>query len=159
MTYPDSAATIRSAEPAVDQREPRGVPVRSDRLTVSASIVLLVISALHAAVFSLHPWWGAWLAGPFRTTQPPVDAAVQFWGLPGGFVVPGILLALLILRTGRRGGTVPLYVAITLAAWALVCIWMVGPSGFVLLLVPAVLLLVASLRSRRRDARRSRRRA
>jgi hypothetical protein len=149
MTHPNTAAA--SPFPYHSASSDRSRP---DRLTVSAAIALLVISALHTLVFALHPWWGQWLAGPFRTTQLPVDAAVQFWGLPGGFVVPGVLLALLILRVGRRGDTVPLYVALILGIWALVCIWIVGPSGFVLLLIPAVLLLIASLRSRRGAERR-----
>ncbi|WP_210415457.1 hypothetical protein [Agromyces laixinhei] len=126
---------------------------RADRLTVAAAISLLLISALHTAAFALHPWWGAWVAGPFRTEQLPLDAAVQFWGLPGGFVVPGVLLALLILRAGRNGRTVPVYVGAVLGVWALSCVWVVGPSGFLLLLVPAVLLLSASIRARRRGER------
>lgn len=148
MTHPDTAAALPSSDRSVEQ--PRAAaPVRPDRLTVSAAIALLTISVIHTAAFALHPWWEAWMAGPFRTTELPMDAVVQFWGLPGGFVVPGVLLALLILRAGRRGETVPMYVAIGLGTWALLCVWMVGPSGFVLLLVPAVLLLIASLRSRR----------
>ncbi|GAB3633276.1 hypothetical protein GCM10027421_26290 [Microbacterium shaanxiense] len=156
MTRPSTASARSRSDRSAESRR-GGVTARPDRLTVSAAIVLLVICVLHTVAFAVHPWWGAWMAGPFRTAQLPVDAAVQFWGLPGGFVVPGVLLALLILRTGRGGSTVPLYFAITLAAWALVCIWMVGPSGFVLLLIPAVLLLVASVRSRRRLARRDQR--
>lgn len=151
MTHPDTATTS-PAQAAELHRD--GPLARPDRLTVSAAIALLTISALHTVVFALHPWWGPWMAGPFRTSQLPVDAAVQFWGLPGGFVVPGVLLALLILRTGRRGDTVPLYVPLALGIWALLCVWMVGPSGFVLLLVPATLLLIASLRSRRGVERR-----
>ncbi|MCS3844363.1 hypothetical protein [Microbacterium sp. AK031] len=152
MTPPDTATASPSSDRSVGRRD--GAPVRPDRLTVSAAIALLTISALHTVVFALHPWWGAWMAGPFRTAQLPVEAAVQFWGLPGGFVVPGVLLALLVLRVGRRGDTVPLYIALTLGIWALVCIWMVGPSGFVLLLVPVVLLLIAALRARRRAEHR-----
>ncbi|MDP3950143.1 hypothetical protein [Microbacterium sp.] len=153
MTHPHTTAASPSSDRSVEPRRD-GAPIRPDRLTVSAAIALLTISALHTVAFALHPWWGAWMAGPFRTAQLPVDAAVQFWGLPGGFVVPGVLLALLILRAGRRGDTVPLYIALTLGIWALVCIWMVGPSGFVLLLIPAVLLLIAARRARRRAEHR-----
>ncbi|MDQ0643344.1 hypothetical protein [Microbacterium murale] len=150
MTHPDPTAASTSSGRA----DRSGRSGRPDRLTISAAIALLTISALHTVAFALHPWWGAWMAGPFRTTQLPMEAAVQFWGLPGGFVVPGVLLALLILRAGRRGDTVPLYVALILGIWAVLCVWMVGPSGFVMLLVPAVLLLIASLRSRRGIERR-----
>jgi uncharacterized protein YqgC (DUF456 family) len=43
-----------------------------------------------------------------------------------------------------------------LALWALVCLWIVGPSGFVLLLVPATLLILAAARARRRGASNAR---
>lgn len=73
MTHPDAAKTSarsasydRSIEPNRD-----GAPIRPDHLTVSAAIALLTISVLHTAVFALHPWWGAWMAGPFRTSQVP----------------------------------------------------------------------------------------
>lgn len=125
---------------------------RTDRPTAAAAISLLVICGLHTVAFALHSWWGPWLAGPFRAGELPLDAVVQFWGLPGGFVVPGVLLALLILRAGRRGRTVPAYVGAVLGGWALLCVWMVGPSGFALVLIPAVLLLIASARARRRSA-------
>lgn len=155
MTRPDTAAAFPSSSDARSvEPGPGSAPTRADRLTVSGAIALLTISALHTLVFALHPWWGPWMAGPFRTTQLPTDAAVQFWGLPGGFVVPGVLLALLMLRTGRRGDTVPIYVPLTLGIWALFCVWMVGPSGFLLLLIPTTLLLIASLRSRRGVPRR-----
>ncbi|WP_102194279.1 DUF6463 family protein [Microbacterium aurantiacum] len=149
MTAPRHAASIPS------DQSTREVPARTpaDRLTVAAGVSLLLICVLHTAVFAVHPWWAAWLAGPFRTVQPPADASVQFWGLPGGFVVPGVLLALLILGAGRRGTAPPAYVGATLGFWALACIWMVGPSGFVFILVPAVLLLIARARSRGRGAR------
>ncbi|GEK81343.1 hypothetical protein [Agrococcus baldri] len=122
--------------------------IRPDRLTIAAGIALLVIMALHTAVFVPHEWWGAWLAGPFRAEQPPVDATVLFWALPGGFVVPGALLALLIVREGRRGRAMPAYVAVVLAIWAVGCVWIVGPSGFLTLVVPVVLLVVANVRAR-----------
>lgn len=117
------------------------------RLTVAAGLTLLVINLLHAAIFVAHPWWGMWFAGPIDGEPFPTEALVRFWALPGGFVVPGVLLALLLLRAGRRGTTVPRYVGIGLGGWAIVCAWFVGPSGFLLLLVPAVLLLVDALRA------------
>ncbi len=120
---------------------------RAGRLTVAAGLTLLVINLLHAAVFVAHPWWGMWLAGPFDGESFPPEVLARFWALPGGFVVPGMLLALLLLRAGRRGTTVPHYVGIGLGGWAIVCTWVVGPSGFLLLLVPAVLLLIDAVRT------------
>lgn len=94
---------------------------------------------------------GAWLAGPLRAEEPPVEATVLFWALPGGFVVPGALLALLIVREGRRGRTMPAYVVIVLTIWAVGCVWIVGPSGFLTLVVPVALLVLARVRNRRRS--------
>ncbi|MFD5215611.1 DUF6463 family protein [Microbacterium sp. NPDC058345] len=148
MTIPNPT-TSSSAPHRTDDSPREAGHAEPDRYTVAAAIALLVISVLHTAVFALHPWWGPWLAGPFRTAQPPLDATVQFWGLPGGFVVPGVLLALLLWRTGRRGETVPTYVGVVLGAWAILCVWIVGPSGFLLLLVPAGLLIAANIRARR----------
>ncbi|WP_309104057.1 DUF6463 family protein [Microbacterium sp.] len=125
---------------------------RADRLTVAAAVTLLLISVLHTAVFVAHGWWDSWLAGPLRSEQMPIDAFVHFWALPGGFVVPIALLALLILEAGRRGATVPAYVGFALAAWAVVCVWIVGPSGFLLFAVPALLLIMAGSRARRRQS-------
>ena len=126
---------------------------RADRLTVGAAVSMLLISALHTAVFAAHEWWNVWLNGPFRTEQMPIDSIVQFWALPGGFVVPTGILALLILEAGRRGATVPAYVGFAMAGWAFVCVWIVGPSGFVLFAVSAVLLVAARARASRRHRR------
>lgn len=135
--------------PSTTQTIPGSVSTRSDRLTIAAGASLLAIAALHTLAFSVHPYWGAWLAGPLRTGTESLDSAVQFWGLPGGFVVPGALLALLIIRLGRRGQTPPAYAGWTLGLWAALCLWIVGPSGFVFVLAPAILLIIANRRARR----------
>jgi hypothetical protein len=140
------------ASPQTRQLDAEHERIQPNRLTVAAAISLLVITLLHTLVFSMHQWWMAWLAGPFRADQLPTDAVVYFWGLPGGFVVPGVLLALVLLKTGQSGNTAPTHVGVILGLWALVCVWMVGPSGFLLLLVPSLLLLIAARRSRRRRA-------
>lgn len=124
---------------------------RPDRLTTAAGWSLLTIAALHTLVFAFHPYWDDWFAGPTRTGALPLEAVVQFWGLPGGFVVPGILLALLTVRLGRRGETLPAYAGWGLGLWAASCLWIVGPSGFLLVLVPSALLITAHARARRRN--------
>lgn len=138
--------------PRHDDLHPRtGDPVRrADRLTVAAAVAMLLISALHTAVFAAHGWWDLWLAGPFRIQPMPIDSTLQFWALPGGFAIPTGLLALVVFETGRRGVTVPAYVGVTLAGWAIACVWIVGPSGFLLFAVPATLLMIASGRVRPR---------
>ncbi|MGP5412590.1 hypothetical protein [Brachybacterium paraconglomeratum] len=77
---------------------------RPDRLTTAAGWSLLAICALHTLAFSLPPYWGDWLAGPLRESAATLDEAAQFWGLPGGFVLPGVLLALLLIHLRRQGG-------------------------------------------------------
>ncbi|GAB2608563.1 hypothetical protein [Pseudactinotalea suaedae] len=134
---------------------PDGAARPADRLTVVGGAALVAIAVLHTLVFIAQPWWAAWLAGPFRDEQLPVEAVAQFWALPGSFVVAGALLGLSIIGTGRRGAPAALHVPIAIGLWAALCIWIVGPSGFVLLLAPAVLLLIASLRARRRGTDRA----
>lgn len=121
-----------------------------DRLTISAGWMTLVICLLHTLVFAPHPYWVAWLAGPFRGSAITLSESTVFWALPGGFVLPGILFGVLVIRSGRRGESLPAFMGWVLGLWALGCIWVVGPSGFMLVLVPAALLVVASLRDRRR---------
>lgn len=131
-------------QPATAATDTASSAAAASRPVLAAGWSLLAICALHTLAFSLHPYWDDWLAGPFRRTAPTADEAAQFWGLPGGMVVPGALLALMILRQARRGLGVPAWVGGVLGAWALGGLWVVGPSGFVLLLVPAVLLLVGA---------------
>src|SRR5690606_4332687 len=103
---------------------------RPDRLTTAAGWSLLAICVLHMLAFSLHPYRADWLAGPLRTTEATLGEAAQFWGLPGGFVLPGILLAVLLIRLGRQGGRAPAAFGPVLGLWALGCVWILGPSGF-----------------------------
>lgn len=124
---------------------------RPDRLTIVAGVSLLVVCALHTLAFSVHPYWADWLAGPLRTTEATLDEAVQFWGLPGGFVLPGALLAVLLIQRGRKGGRSPAAFGPVLGLWALGCVWILGPSGFLFLLVPAALLVLASARGARSE--------
>jgi predicted membrane protein len=124
---------------------------RRDRLTIAAGVSLLVVCVLHTLAFSVHPYWADWLAGPLRTTEATLDEAAQFWGLPGGFVLPGALLAVLLIRRGREGGRAPAAFGPVLGLWALGCVWILGPSGFLFLLVPATLLVFASVRGARSE--------
>lgn len=140
-TAPDSAPTTPTT-------------TRPERLTILAGWLLLVICLLHTLVFAVHPYWADWLAGPLRESAFTADEAAQFWGLAGGFVVPGALFGLLVLRTGREGRRLPPSVGPILAIWAALCLWIVGPSGFLLVLVPAALLILTSLRRTPRTQQR-----
>ncbi len=83
--------------------------------------------------------------------EDPANAAslADFWAYLGSFAVPLIVLGLLITRMARTGQEVPRYVGWTLGAWVLVSGWVLEPSGFLLGLVPAVLLLLAQRKSSR----------
>ena len=126
--------------------EPRPASRGCDLLTVAAGWAMVATCLLHTLVFSIHPYWGDWLAGPLRGSSVSMAEAARFWGLPGGLVVPGAILGLLIIRQGGRGQRLPAYVGRVLALWAAACLWMIGPSGFVLVLVPAALLIIAGRR-------------
>ncbi|WP_162802000.1 DUF6463 family protein [Ornithinimicrobium murale] len=121
-----------------------GVPMirrRADRLTAAAGWCTVAIAVLHTLVFAFNPHWGVWLEGMTRTAPLEGEAVTVFWALPGGFVVPLAMLGLLLVDAGRRGREVARHVGWVLLGWVLICFWIVGPSGFLLGLVPAALLL------------------
>lgn len=138
-TVTGRTAAARAAHPSSRQRP--------DRLTIAAGWSTLAIAILHTIVFTFHPHWGAWLAGLTRTGDLPDEAITLFWALPGGFVVPLAVLGLLMIGAGRRGRAMPRYVGWMLLSWILFCFWIIGPSGFLLGLVPSVLLLWPRRRS------------
>lgn len=117
----------------------------SGRLTGSAGWAILSIAVLHTAVFIPQASWSDWFDGSLRAFQGDPDSLAVFWALPGGFVLPGAMLGLFLIRMGRQRMRVGLGYALTLAVWASFCLWLVGPSGFMLFYVPAGLLLAASI--------------
>ncbi|SCL71189.1 hypothetical protein GA0070606_5643 [Micromonospora citrea] len=124
------------------------------RLTVAAGWSLATIGVLHAVVFLPHPHWDEWLSGGLRSGEGGDASLSVFWALPGSFVVPLVLLGLLVVRLGRRGERAPAYAGWALGGWAAGCALLIGPSGFLLGLVPAGLLIAEDLLARRRDAAR-----
>lgn len=113
----------------------------TDRKTVAAGWSMVTIAVLHTLVFAFQPHWGPWLEGPGRTGELSEEALTTFWALPGGFVVPLAVLGLVTVQSGRRGEALPRSAGWLLLGWVLVCVWIIGPSGFLLGLVPAALLL------------------
>lgn len=152
--HPDAAAVPSNPATVVPEQPP--APPRPRRLTIAAGWVTVAICLLHTLAFAGHPYWGAWIAGPLRTTEVTMAEAVSFWGLPGGFVVPGAILGLTIVGLGRRGQRMPRYAGWVLAGWAAACLWMIGPSGFGFVLVPSALLIIADVRARGGSPRRRR---
>lgn len=113
---------------------------------------MVAIAILHTAAFAFHPHWAAWLAGPMRAGDLPEEAITLFWALPGGFVAPLAVLGLILVGAGRRGQHAPRVAGWILLAWILCCLWIIGPSGFLLGLVPTVLLLWPRRRGSARPA-------
>lgn len=116
---------------------------------------MTAIGAAHIALFTVttRSRWGDWLGGELRgadITDPALVASrADFWALPGSLAVPLILLGLLVTRMARTGQEIPRYAGWALGAWVLLSAWILGPSGFVLGLVPAVLLVLAQRTSSR----------
>ncbi|MER5808505.1 DUF6463 family protein [Streptomyces sp. NPDC002033] len=125
-----------------------GGSARARALTLWAGRGAVSIGGLHAALFAVksRSEWGGWLSGALRGADPDSRAETLrlFWALPGGFAVPLILLGLLLSRMARTGQEVPRYVGWALAGWVVPAGWILEPSGFLLGLVPAVLLILAS---------------
>ncbi|WP_239647232.1 MULTISPECIES: DUF6463 family protein [Nocardiopsis] len=127
----------------------------SARLTVAGGWSMAAIALLHTLFFLPHPYWGEWFSGELWSHGTSTESMLGFWALPGGFVVPLAVLGLLVARTGRRGEAVPAYAGWAIGLWALGCAALVGPSGFLLGLVPAGLLIGAGLARRSGDRRRA----
>ncbi|MER5333697.1 DUF6463 family protein [Micromonospora sp. NPDC002717] len=124
------------------------------KLTIGAGWSMAAIGVLHTVVFLPHPYWSEWLTGGLRSGEGGDASLSVFWALPGGFVVPLVLFGLLLARLGRRGECAPAYVGWTVAGWAAGCALLVGPSGFLLGLIPAGLLIAEDLLARRGGAGR-----
>ncbi|WP_407839284.1 DUF6463 family protein [Streptomyces sp. DSM 116496] len=123
---------------------------RARTLTLWAGRSTVFIGLGHIAFLAAQTRssWGDWLSGALHgraAIEDPAnaDALRTFWALPGSFAVPLILLGLLVVRMARTGQEVPRYLGWTLAAWVLLCGWILEPSGFPLGLVPTALLLLA----------------
>ncbi len=115
------------------------------RLTTLAGWSMVAIALLHTAVFIPQIPWGEWLDGGLRAAEPDMESVALFWALPGGIVVPALLLGMFIVRFGGEGRRVGLAVTAALTAWALGCLWLVGPSGFMFVLVTSGLLTAAAV--------------
>jgi predicted branched-subunit amino acid permease len=123
------------------------------RLTSLAGWSLVLLAVLHTAVFVPLAPWSDWFDGSLHGLDGDPDSLAVFWGLPGGFVIPALLLGLLVIRMGRQRQRVGLIFALVLAAWVTFCLWLVGPSGFVLIYSTAGLLAAAAIIDRRKAGR------
>ncbi|MEU7830277.1 MULTISPECIES: hypothetical protein [unclassified Nonomuraea] len=100
-----------------------------------------VISAQH-----LPDWFSGalWLgADGLDGLRDPAPAAGAFWMVWGSFAVPLGLVGALVVRFGRLGQVPPPYIAIGVAVWGLVAAVVLEPTPFVLVVIPAGMLLAA----------------
>ncbi|THV30008.1 hypothetical protein [Glycomyces paridis] len=130
------------------------VPIRrttrgAARLTVIAGWAVVAIGLLHIAAIAPSAAWADWFDGSLRVLGEDWESIATFWALPGGLAVPVILLGLLMIRFGRQRQAIGLWFPVALLAWVSFCVWLIGPSGFMLVSVPVVLLVVAAVLDRK----------
>ncbi len=137
----------RPAEPAPSSESPTASRVQ--RRVVVAGWMLIALAILHlvnlvnlgaaAATAGAFPVWfsgGLWLA----------DMSVAggyFWASLGGFPIPMIALGWMIVHLARAGSPVPRGIPWLLLVWIIGASLVLGLSGFVVAIVPIVLLLSA----------------
>lgn len=129
------------------------VDSRAAGLFTWAGRLLVAIGVLHIAFFTVATVdrWPDWATGELRgeNAQTHYESLADFWALPGGFAVVLIVLGLLITRLARAGRAVPAYVSWALTAWVLLNVLILTPSGFLLGIIPSVMLFTASWRNAR----------
>lgn len=117
---------------------------------IIAGSLLVAVGVLHLAVMAAHPYWSDWLQrGLWSAGTTPEPSFTGFWAMPGSFAIPLILLGYLVVRLAVKRLPLPSAIGWCLLIWTLSCVYLIGPSGFILILIPGVLLIVADLGSRR----------
>ncbi|MGV9410741.1 DUF6463 family protein [Nocardia sp. NPDC003693] len=90
-------------------------------------------------------WFSAAIWGESLADMSPANGA--YWLTFGSFGIPQILIGLLVLWLDRRGIVPPTFLAWTIAANAIVCGVIFGPSPWPVDLVSAGLLLAGARRA------------
>lgn len=114
-----------------------------------AGYLMVFIALAHTAFFVPAAEWSQWLTGGLWNGAASDASYATFWALPGGFVPALLVLGLLVVRQARRGEYLPAYVGWVLLAWCVGCTALIGPSGFISGIAPAVLLIGGNLTARR----------
>ncbi|MDF5754569.1 DUF6463 family protein [Spongiactinospora sp. TRM90649] len=124
-----------------------------------ASGIMLFLGAGHLSVQTLLSWgvvsgWvdrGIWAAVPIMgaSTTAALRDAAGFWGGPGSFAVPLILLGCATWRLAARAVPLPAGVGWGLVAWSLISGVILVPSPFAAGSVAGALIIVAARRSDR----------
>jgi hypothetical protein len=139
------------------------------RLLRWASGIMLVLGAGHLSLLALVAWehitgWvdrGLWAAVPLVLADGGVVQTVEslqntatFWGGPGSFAVPLILLGCLTWHLAGRGVAVPAGIGWGLAGWCLLGGVLLVPSPFFAGVISGALIIVAARKNDRSGAAR-----
>lgn len=122
-----------------------------------AAGIMVVLGVGHLLVFALFSWgaltgWvdrGAWAAIPLAPTakgNPTVETLrnqAAFWGGPGSFAVPQILLGCLVWHFAGRGVAVPAGVGWAFMAWCFVGGVLLVPSPYFAGIISGALIVLA----------------
>ncbi|MEV0231563.1 DUF6463 family protein [Nonomuraea sp. NPDC050786] len=126
------------------------------RLLRWASGIMLVLGTGHLSLLTLIAWddmtrWadrGMWAAVPLVLTDAQTVESLQndvtFWGGPGSFAVPLILLGCLTWHLAGRGVAVPAGLGWGLAVWCALGGVLLVPSPFFAGIVPGALIILAA---------------
>ncbi|WP_454194498.1 DUF6463 family protein [Nocardia sp. Marseille-Q1738] len=139
------------------------------RLLRWASGIMLVLGTGHLILLVLAAWdeitgWvdlGIWAAVPLMDgnavqTVESLQSKVTFWGGPGSFAVPLILLGFLTRHLAGRGVGVPAGIGWGIAAWCALGGVLLVPSPFFVGIIPGVLIVLAARKEDRSEASRDR---
>ncbi|MER7078565.1 hypothetical protein SAMN02982929_01201 [Saccharopolyspora kobensis] len=127
------------------------------RLLRWASAIMLVLGAGHLSLIALISsaqftdwlYQGLWATVPLADigTAPTVEALqdkVAFWGGPGSFAVPLILLACLIWHLAGRGASVPAGIGWALLVWCTLAGIVLVPSPYFAGTIAGALIVLAT---------------
>ncbi|WP_431899077.1 DUF6463 family protein [Nonomuraea sp. bgisy101] len=117
--------------------------ILAGRITVLLSMLHLVVT-MAFNVRHLPAWFSGGLWFPADGLADPMPSLGAFWLTIGSFFLPLLVLGLLIAWLGRRAVIPPAFVAWLLGGWCTVGALAFEPSGFILLWVPAVMVLRAA---------------
>ncbi|WFB06021.1 DUF6463 family protein [Streptomyces sp. LX-29] len=130
------------------------------RLLRWAGALMTVLGTGHLVLLTLTRWgditdWvdeGAWAAVPLSLgdaqTVADLESKLAFWGGPGSFGVPLVLLGCLTWHLAGRGVAIPAGIGWGVVAWCAVGGVLLVPSPFFAGIVPGVLVIVAARRNR-----------
>lgn len=119
---------------------------------------LTLLALIDGAVIAAWAERGLWaavpldIAGGAEPTAAQLQNSLTFWGGPGSFSVPLILLGALVWNLAGRGVAVPAWVGWGVAAWCVVGGVLLVPSPYFLGAVAGLLVAWGARRDRLRES-------